>query len=101
MACCFQTCEKYKLSTPQKEYRPLYVLNQVIQLGTKDQTIFQVHRLLNGNSLYFPDAAHLQTESHPSADVLFYIMAQRTEKVVCVFYMTATDVLLRNRTTLY
>lgn len=76
----------------------------MIQLGTKDQTIFQVHRLLNGtkgNSLYFPDAAHLQTELHPSADVLFYIMAQRTEKVVCVFYMTATDVLLRNRTTLY
>lgn len=74
----FQTCGKYKLFTPQKEYWPLYVLNQVIQLGRKDQIIFQVQKLLNGmkiNSLYLPDAARLQAESHHSADALFNIMA--------------------------
>lgn len=48
---------------------------------------------MKGNSLYLPDAVHLQTESHHSADVLFYIMAQGAEKVVCLFYVTATDVL--------
>lgn len=56
---------------------------------------------MKGNPLYLSDAVHLQTELLPSADVVFYIMAQGTGKVVCLFYVTATYVLLRSRTTLF
>lgn len=64
---------------------------------------FQAHKILNGKEIHsvFLDTEHLHPEPHRSTAYWSTAQIKGIKKVICHFYVAASDALLINRITVY